>query len=142
MKLQHNNLPINPITVTPQNYYTNFTIHDEIGDPDNNSIWYFYQDVSGLEKLDGVVTMLDIFQLIIDHELSILDASEINLDTVKYHVREKIHSTVKSFPGSKVTYSSSKIQPSNDYRSGGVLQFSNGRINNRFIPLFQDEMGR
>ena len=74
-------------TVNKRKSYCNVTIHDNLPDPDDNLISYYYQNVGGLNLQDETMNIDDLFLLTIDHEFYLLAVSEINLDTTKHHNR-------------------------------------------------------
>ena len=120
----------------------NVTIHDNLPNPDDNLFIYYQQNVRVLNLQDGTMNIDNLFQLTVDPEFYLLAASEINLDTTKHYVREKIDSIKKAFPGSKGSYSSSSISATNNYKPGGVMLCSKGKINSKFIGLVGDDLGR
>ena len=88
---KRNNL--RPIQLTTEHYMTNINIHNNLPDLDDNLISYYQQNVGALELQYGSINVDDFFQLIVDHELSLLDASDINSDTIEYYVLERIYNT-------------------------------------------------
>ena len=80
--------------------------------------------------------MIDIYKF------SITGLSEINIDTTKSHICRSVYEQVNRSNGQKICLSNSKITAKNTYKSGGVLQFSNGNLNRRFVSNISDPLGR
>ena len=131
------------VHLSPENLRNNIPWGDSLQPKDSNTFQIYCQNANGiqLDQTGGdFATMCD---LSLEVQADVIAITEHNLDTQKFSVRKCCHDArTRLLAHSSMIMSSSSIEMINQYKPGGTLTMSRGKITSRLLKSGSDDMGR
>jgi hypothetical protein len=130
------------VHLSPKNLLNNIPWGDTLQPKATNTFRILCQNANGLRLDYQGGEFATICELALEVQADVTAITEHNLDTQKYPVRKCCHDArSRILTHSSLTMGSSPIEMMHQYKPGGTLLLSRGKISARLITTGSDDMG-
>jgi hypothetical protein len=131
------------VHLSPENLRNNILWGDSLQPKDSNTFQIYCQNANGIQlgQKGGEFAMM--CELSLEVQADVIAITEHNLDTQKFSIRKCCHDARTCLlDHSSMIMASSSIEMLNQYKPGGTLIMSRGKITSRLIKSGSDDMGQ
>jgi exonuclease III len=131
------------IHLSPENLRNNIPWGDSLQLKDSNTFQIYCQNANGIRLDQTGGEFVTMCELSLEVQADVIAITEHNLDTQKFSIHKCCHDAcTRLLAHSSMIMASSSIEMINQYKPGGTLTISRGKITSRLIKSGSDDMGR
>ena len=131
------------VHLSPENLRTNIPWGDTLQPKPTNTFRIYCQNANGLRLDHQGGEFATICDIALEVQADLIGLTEHNLDTNKFSVRKCCHDArTRILSHSSLTMGSSPIEMTHQYKPGGTMLMSRGKISARLVTTGTDDMGR
>jgi hypothetical protein len=128
--------------LSPENLQNNIPWGNSLQPKDSNTFRIYCQNANGIRLDQKGGEFAKICELSLEVQADVIAQVEYNLDTQKFPVRKCCHDArTRLLKYSSMIMASSPIKMLNQYKPGGTLTMSRGKITARLLKSGSDNMG-